>query len=451
MKKYLSELKQFLKIGLPIYGSQASYTAMGLTDTIVAGRAGSTELSGVAIGASISNPLFFSISGIMFALTPIIAHLYGGKKISEITLKMREVIWIGLGIGIFLTGGYIGAASFVKLSSIDSSIIEVTSGYLKALAFGACSIILFTALRCFSEGLTQTKPVFFVAFFGMLLNIPADIILVNGLFGFPELGGVGCGYATSFISTLMLIGMVIVIMLQKDLRAIKIFSGIRLPQFKTFKELIFLGLPIGLGIFVELSMFSGAAIILGPLGDLIVASHAVALSIASFLFMVPLSIGLAAATRVGNLLGAEHYTSARFSSYFAIYMCFIGAILNILVIVCFKDSIVGFFTNELDVAILAKSLLILAAIFQLSDGIQMGALGGLRGYKDTFVPMIYLIIAYWIFALPIGYYLTYYGIENPLGAHGMWIGMIFGLSLAAIMAILRLKKLTKINPKLVEF
>jgi Na+-driven multidrug efflux pump len=112
---------------------------------------------------------------------------------------------------------------------------------------------------------------------------------------------------------------------------------------------------------------------------------------------------------------------------------------------------VGFFTNELDVAILAKSLLILAAIFQLSDGIQMGALGGLRGYKDTFVPMIYLIIAYWIFALPIGYYLTYYGIENPLGAHGMWIGMIFGLSLAAVMAILRLKKLTKINPKLVEF
>jgi MATE family multidrug resistance protein len=442
LKDYLKELKQFLKLGIPIYGSQASYAAMGLTDTIVAGRAGAVELSGVAIGSSVANPLFFSLSGLMFAITPIVAHLFGAKQLKDISLKMKEVIWIALGVGLILTLAYPLAGSLLKFSSIDKEILEVTFGYLSALSIGATAIVLFTALRCFSEGITQTRPVFWVAFIGMLVNIPLDIILVNGYFGLPKLGGVGCGLATSFVSIVMLICMTIVIQKGNPFKEIKIFNEIKFPKLSTLKELMALGIPIGIGIFVELSMFSGAAIILGPLGDVVVASHAVALSIASFFFMMPLSIGLASATRVGNLLGANNFNGAKIASFFSVGLCLIGALINVSLILLFTDVLVNLFTTEKAVFAAAVNLLIFAAIFQLPDGIQMGALGSLRGYKDTFIPMIFLGVAYWIFGLPIGYYLTYYGINEPMGAGGVWIGMIVGLTIAAVLLINRLRKIS---------
>ena len=147
MKDYLKELKQFLKLGIPIYGSQASYAAMGLTDTIVAGRAGAVELSGVAIGSSVANPLFFSLSGLMFAITPIVAHLFGAKRIKDISLKMKEVIWIALGVGLILTLAYPLAGSLLRFSSIDKEILEVTFGYLSALSIGATAIVLLSLIH----------------------------------------------------------------------------------------------------------------------------------------------------------------------------------------------------------------------------------------------------------------------------------------------------------------
>ena len=155
--------------------------------------------------------------------------------------------------------------------------------------------------------------------------------------------------------------------------------------------------------------------------------------------MVPLSIGLAAATRVGNLIGENNPQQAKVASYSTIYLCIIGALINIVIILTLSSQIVGLYTSELPVFELAVSLIIFAAIFQLPDGIQMGALGSLRGYKDTFIPMVLLLISYWVFAMPIGFYLTNYGIIVPLGAKGMWIGMIIGLSIFSVLSILRLR------------
>ncbi len=188
MKDYLKELKQFLKLGIPIYGSQASYAAMGLTDTIVAGRAGAVELSGVAIGSSVANPLFFSLSGLMFAITPIVAHLFGAKQLKDISLKMKEVIWIALGVGLILTLAYPLAGSLLRFSSIDKEILEVTFGYLSALSIGATAIVLFTALRCFSEGITQTRPVFLGRFHWDVSQYSIRYYFGQWLFWFTETG-----------------------------------------------------------------------------------------------------------------------------------------------------------------------------------------------------------------------------------------------------------------------
>jgi MATE family multidrug resistance protein len=190
-------------------------------------------------------------------------------------------------------------------------------------------------------------------------------------------------------------------------------------------------------------MFSGAQIILGILGEDIVASHAIAINVASLFFMIPLAVGLAAATRVGNLIGEDNFKKAKVASSSTIYLCMLTALMNVVLILSFREFIVGIYTSDEIIYSLAVHLLIFAAIFQLPDGIQMGALGSLRGFKDTFIPMILLFISYWIFAMPIGYYLTMTGFGIPLGAAGMWYGMIIGLSIFAILAILRLRWIIK--------
>ena len=291
--------------------------------------------------------------------------------------------------------------------------------------------------------MTLTKPIFIIAFSGMLLNIPLDLIFVYGWFGFPQLGGVGCGVATSIVTFTMMIVLFFYIALSKNYKATEPFAIFTPPSVETSKEVFKLGLPIGIGIFIELSMFSGAAVILSVLGEVVVAAHTVAINIASLFFMVPLAIGLAAATRVGNLLGEKNPQQAKIASFATILLCIFGAIMNVIIIIALGAKIVGIYTTELPVFELAVSLIIFAAIFQVPDGIQMGALGSLRGYKDTFIPMILLLISYWFFAMPIGFYLTNYGFGSPLGAKGMWFGMIIGLSIFSILSIFRLKRIIK--------
>jgi len=441
--KYIIEFKQLIKIGIPIFGSQMSYMLMGATDTLVAGRASSADLAGLAVGNAFSTTLWMFVSGVIFSVTPIVAQLYGAKKYTEIGKKVREILWIALFLGLSICLILMNMGLFLNLLPIEEGITSISTEYLKAVSVGYAFITIFTCLRCYSEGMTLAKPVFYIAFGSMLLNIPLDLMFVYGWFGAPKLGGVGCGYATTIVSFIMMIALILYIYISKYYKKTELFSGYSPPSSETTKEVFKLGFPIGFGIFIELSMFSGAAIILGILGETVVASHSIAINIASLFFMVPLSIGLASATRVGNLIGEQNPRQAKVASYTTIYMCILGALINSLIIIVFRTSLVGIYTTDLLVLDLAVSLLIFAAIFQIPDGIQMGALGGLRGYKDTFIPMILLFISYWIFAMPIGYFLTNTGFNEPLGAAGMWYGMIIGLSIFSFLSIGRLNWIIK--------
>ena len=437
--KYIIEFKQLVKIGIPIFGSQLSYMLMGAADTIIAGRASANDLAGLAVGTAFANTLWFFVTGVIFSVTPIVAQLFGAKKFIEIGKKLREILWIAAALGILLAIIFSNLSLIFTLLPIQESITDISINYLKAVAPGIAFITIFTCLRCYSEGMTLTKPVFVIAFLGMLLNIPLDLIFVYGWLGAPQLGGVGCGIATSIVSFIMMISIFIYISISKNYKKTKPFTEFTLPSLVTTKEVFKLGLPIGIGIFIELSMFSGAAIILSVLGEIVVASHSVAINIASLFFMVPLAIGLASATRVGNLIGEKNPLQASIASKATIILCVSGALINSIIIISFGSFIVGLYTTEIPVIELAVSLTLFAAIFQVPDGIQMGALGSLRGYKDTFIPMILLLISYWIFAMPIGYFLTNYGFGSPLGAKGMWFGMIIGLSIFSVLSIFRLR------------
>jgi MATE family multidrug resistance protein len=439
LQNLLKELKQLLKIGIPIYGSQVSYMGMGVTDTIVAGQASALDLSGLAIGNALSMPIYFLFGGCLFAVTPIVAQLFGAQKFEEIGEKVRQILWVSLVIGLVGFFAYRNLSLFISLFDIDENISLISDGYLKAMSFGFIANMIFTCLRCYSEGMGLTLPVFWVAFIGMLLNIPLDIVFVYGYFGIPPMGGVGCGIATSINVIVGLLVLIVVILKKKEYSPTKLFTKFSKPNKDAAFEALKLGFPIGFGIFVELSMFSGAALIIGSLGATVVSGHTVAINIASVFFMLPLSIGLASATRIGNLVGEKNLYQAKYASYVTILICFVGAGINTVVILMFRENLVSLYSADIEVISIALSLLLFAAIFQIPDGIQMGALGSLRGYKDTFAPMLMLIVTYWFIALPVGYYLTYYGLMGgAMGPAGIWIGMLTGLTTFAALIISRL-------------
>ncbi|MDA8885002.1 MATE family efflux transporter [Gammaproteobacteria bacterium] len=443
LTKFKKEFKSLIQIGLPIFGSQVSYVFMGTTDTLVAGRASSIDLAALAIGSAITHPIWLLIAGITFAITPIVAQLYGAKEYNKIGYKLGEIIWIALGLGSLFLIIYPNLYLLVNLLELDPEVARISGEYLKALSVGMFAITIFTCLRCYSEGMTLTLPIFYISLAGMLINIPLDIIFVYGYFGVPKMGGVGCGYATSIVSVFMTLTLIIYIAKSKYYSNTKPFQQLPFPSRDTLLEIFKLGFPIGLGIFIELAMFSGAAIIISPLGTEVVAGHAIAMNIASFFFIISLSVGLAAATRVGNLIGAKRMLDARFASISSICLCTMFALVNTIIILSFKDQLSAMFSAEEAVVLIASNLLIFAAIFQIPDGAQIGAIGALRGYKDTFAPMIITLLVYWFLAIPFGYYLTYYGLSAPLGASGMWIAMIGGLTIFAVLIILRVQWITK--------
>jgi MATE family multidrug resistance protein len=439
MKKFINESNHFLKIGIPIFGSQLSYMIMHTTDTIVSGRYSSEELAGLVLAGAFTFPIYMLFQGIMFAITPIVAQLYGSKEFTKIGQKMRQIFWIAILIAFSIFFIFLFLSKILLFFPLDKDILSISTEYLRSVSVGMFFYVMFRYLSSYSEGMTLTLPVFFVVLFGALINIPLDIICAFGYFGIPEMGSEGCGYATSIVSMIMFFLMLRIILSSKKYKKTELLKEFNGPSLKVSKEILKLGVPIGVGIFAEMTMFSGAAIIIGQLGDKILSGHAVALNIASILFMLPLAIGLAGSTRVGNLLGEKKFLDAKYSSYVGVSLCFIGALFNMIMLLIFKENFSSIYSKDIEVINVAISLLIYASIFQIPDGIQMGSLGALRGYKDTFAPMVFLLISYWIFAIPLGYFLTNYGFTKPLGAEGMWISMIMGLVLFSVFIFNRLR------------
>ena len=306
LENFRLEAAKYLKIGLPILGSQIVMYGLTTTDYIMAGLYSPNDLAGVGIAASIFNPIYFLTAGIMFGIGPIIAQHFGAKEFILIQQKTRKYLWYGL---------LIGAIFFLMLNNswvvfnfleTDTKIVEIGSGYLQAISYGVFAMTIFQALRNYSEGITQTRIIFYISLLIFFLNIPLNYFFIFYL----DFGGVGCGYATSVISWLGLLIAFTVTFFAKEYKETFLYDKFETPDITTFKELLRIGAPISFGIFVELSLFSGAALIISFFGATALAAHTIAINLAGLFFMLPLSIGLASAIRVGNLIGEKNFARA---------------------------------------------------------------------------------------------------------------------------------------------
>ncbi|RNC83739.1 MAG: MATE family efflux transporter [Balneola sp.] len=437
---FRKETSQLFKIGLPIVGTQLLGMGLNVTDTIMAGRLSAADLAGVAVGNALYLPVALFCMATLVAINPIVSQFLGARKFNEIGKSARQMLWL---VG-FLT---IPAIFIIRDMDIlmhwvgvDPEIIPLADGYLKAVSWGMPGLLIFMGLRYFSEGLAITKPAMYMALGMLLLNIPADYILMYGKFGFPQMGAIGTGYATTIVQLVFGLIMIAFTASFKPFRRFSIYAKTRGPEWKYIKDLLHVGIPNGISSTMEVLLFASVSVLMGTLSVTASAAHQIAINIAATIFMIPFGLSMAISQRVGVAVGQGSLEKARFRGFLGTAACTGIMIFTAILIFSIPEMIVGIYTDAPEVKALAVSLVFMAGLFQISDGLQVGGFGALRGLKDTKVPMIFNFISYWLIGFSVGYYL---GIHGGYGPKGLWIGLISGLTVAAILHNTRFHLLTK--------
>jgi len=428
---------------LPILGTQLAQTGLGVADTLIAGMAGTLDLASIAVGTSIWLPLVLFEVGIMLALTPLVAHAKGAKDKALASHHLQQGIYLGAVIGICaMLLLLVATQPIMGMMGISQDIQTITSDYLFYIALALPGVAIHQAFRSYNEAVNLTKPVTIIAFAGLLLNIPLNFIFVLGFGPIEAMGGPGCGVATLIVFYTMTISIWLYTLLGKHHVKVKPLHHFEKPYYPSILNLGKLGLPIGLAIFAEVSLFCVIALFIARLGPVVVAAHQITLNISSVLFMVPLSLCTALTVRVGHELGNKNPIGAKHAWVNGIQVNLLFAVLNASILYFLGESITTLYTQDQYVIQLAAYLLLHAAIFQISDSIQVAAAGALRGYKDTMATLLISLIAFWGVGLPLGYYL---GLSSsaPMGASGFWVGLIIGLTVNAILLLARLYKVSQ--------
>lgn len=374
------------------------------------------------------------------ATTPLVAHHVGEGKPdkSRETLHQGGIIVVTLCLLSMLAIQHCEA--ILTLMNVEPQLAHLTLEYLSAISWGIPAILIYQLIRSYIEGFGKTLPAMKIALLGIICNVPLNYILIYGKLGFPALGGVGCGWATSIVMWIMLVTSIIYVLKSPSFKSLAPFKQWKLPQFKAIKGYLALGLPIGIALLIEVSMFSVIALLLADLGETIIASHQITLSFTGLVFMIPLSISLAITIRIGHLLGSKNYAAARHSAKAGLVITIVIAFFSSGLMALLSDQIAGLYTTDMQIIGIATTLLIIAALFQFSDAIQITCAGALRGYKDTQIPLLIVFVAYWVIGLPTGYILGKTNLLIPaMGPTGFWIGLLIGLTISAILLLSRLQ------------
>lgn len=449
LKQYTKEFSYNLKLAYPIILGMVGHTLVGIVDNIMVGRLGPTELAAVSLGNSF---VFIAMSfgiGFSTAITPLIAEADGKKNIEEGRSVFHHGLFLCTVLGISLFTIIFFAKPLISLMGQPQEVVDMAKPFLDIVAFSLIPLIIFQGYKQFADGKSETK-------YGMWANILSNVVhiiinyfLIYGIWIFPKMGIVGAAIGTVLSRIIMVIYMHYV--LKSKAKFVPYFENFNFNQIKKsmLKKIANLGLPSSLQMFFEVALFTGAIWLSGALGTTSQAANQIALSLASLTFMFAMGLSVAAMIRVGNQKGLKDYSKLQLVARSIFLLAIILEIVFALIFVAFHQYLPEIFVSSKqglnlaenqEVLKIASHLLLVAAVFQISDGIQVVVLGALRGLQDVKVPMYITFIAYWVIGFPTSIYL---GLYTNLGAIGIWIGLCAGLTAAALFLYIRFEKLTK--------
>ena len=448
-KDYTKEFAYNIKLSVPVIMGLLGHTIVQLADNIMVGQLGTAELAAVSLGNSF---VFIAMSlgiGFSTAITPLVAEAdgAGSKADGKSALKHGLVLCTVLGVSLF--GCILLMKPLMYLMDQPAEVVELAMPYLDLVAFSLIPLVIFQAFKQFSDGLSQTRYPMYAALLANVVNIVLNYLLIFGTFGFPKMGIIGAAIGTLVARILMVIYIWFLLKSKKKLRDYVTGFNFKNLERKVMKKIISLGFPSALQMFFEVGIFTAAIWLSGVLGKNAQAANQIALNLSSMTFMFGMGLGVAAMIRVGNQKGLKNFTELRRIAQSIFFLTFLIEIVFAVLFLWGRnwfptlyldlDSALNL-TDNTEVVFLAGQLLLVAAFFQITDGIQVVVLGALRGLQDVKIPTLLTFIAYWVVGFPICYYL---GLHTDLGSMGIWIGLLAGLTASAIMLYIRFNYLTK--------
>ncbi len=434
------ELRQIAIIALPIIAAQLLQMGMGVIDTVMAGRISPLALASVALGASLWSLVVLGGVGLMVALTPILSQHLGANQPAKIREELRQGVWLALILGIILMVFLALLAQLMPLLGIKPALIPAVEQYLWWVSWSLPFSCLYLVPRTFNESMGFTMPMLWIQLLLLPLNALGNYLFMFGQGGFPAMGAAGAALATGIAQTIGCILLYAYTLRARRYQPYDLARRMTWPDWAHIGQIVRLGLPISIGVTMEVGMFTTIALLMGRLSVEAAAGHQIALNIASATFMVPLGTSLALTVRVGHAIGGQNYRLAQQRGRLGIMLCAGFMALSGLMLWLYGAVLAALYTDNAAVAAVATHLLVFAAIFQFWDGLQVGAIGVLRGYKDTKIPMYMSVFCYWVIGVGTSVYLSVYGDH---GAEGLWIGLVAGLLVAALVLNARVQWLSE--------
>ncbi|WP_026701291.1 MATE family efflux transporter [Salibacterium aidingense] len=434
----LEKCRLFAIILWPILVTQLSYFGMNVIDTIMSGQAGTSDLAGVSIGAGLWLPVFTGMNGILLAITPMVGQLLGKKEHHSITAIITQGFYVAILFGgLILISSALLLEPVLSLMSLDPEVHHTAKHYLIGLSTGIIPFFLSIVLRNFFDAQGYPRITMTIMLGVLPLNFLFNYSLIFGKFGAPALGGIGAGYATAASYFIIFLFSVVMTFRVEVMRRYRIFVQWFAPSWTAWKRQLRIGIPLGLSLFFEASIFSAVTLLMAAMFDTItIAAHQAAFSFTSIIFMIPLSMSLALTIVVAFEVGGQRIAHAKQYTRIGVLTAMCIMLISSCFIYFFREPISYIYTDNPEVVALAKRFLIFAIFYQFSDAAQSTLQGVLQGYKDVTVPFLTSFISYWLLGLPAGYLLA---AHTNLGPFGWWLGITVGLTSAATGFFIRLK------------
>ncbi len=438
---YRGEIRAILALAWPMVIAQLAQVGTGVVDTLMAARYGAVDLAAIAIGYNIWLPLYLFFIGMLLGATVITAQDFGARRVERIRARLPQALWLALGLGLLAGPVCYQTGPLLDLLGVDPTARDKSLAYLQAVAFGMPAAAVFQALRCHTQGLGILRPFAVASILGFLANIPLNYAFIYGNWGAPELGAAGCGLATAISMWLGPLFLAAYMRRSRPMRDYLPPLHPVLPDPRMIGEIVRVGLPMGLTFFLEVAVYSVVALGIATLGNTAIASHQIAFNVWDVVYMPLISFGSAMATRVGHAIGARDRPGVQLAVTCGIGMTVLVGLTSMAILLAAPGAIVGLYTPDPAIHAMATTLVQLAALFIALDSGQVAASFGLRAFKDTRFPFVVLCLAYWLVAIPLGYWGGLVRAADPLaGTVSIWQSLIAGITLSSLLVFWRLAR-----------